>query len=123
MQRICRSSTTTVTCLPEEIAGDIRWENMAALWLGGDHYKWRAMRTAGVDERFCTGDAPDREKFQQYAATMPKLLRNPLYHLVAPRAGALFWNQRPVAQCGNRAWHSTSTATHCSHAPNFPVGG
>ena len=65
---------------PKEIADDIRWDNMASLWLGGDHYKWRAMRTAGVNERFCTGDAPHWEKFEQYAATMPKLLRNPLYH-------------------------------------------
>jgi glucuronate isomerase len=65
---------------PKEIADDIRWDNMATLWLGGDHYKWRAMRTAGVNERFCTGDATPWEKFEQYAATMPKLLRNPLYH-------------------------------------------
>jgi glucuronate isomerase len=65
---------------PKEIADDIRWENIATLWLGGDHYKWRAMRTAGVNERYCTGDAPPWEKFAQYAATMPKLLRNPLYH-------------------------------------------
>jgi len=65
---------------PKEIADDIRWDNIATLWLGGDHYKWRAMRTAGVNERFCTGDATPWEKFEQYAATMPKLLRNPLYH-------------------------------------------
>ena len=65
---------------PKEIADNIRWDNIATLWLGGDHYKWRAMRTAGVNERFCTGDAPHWEKFEQYAATMPKLLRNPLYH-------------------------------------------
>lgn len=65
---------------PKEIANDICWDNMATLWLGGDHYKWRAMRTAGVNERFCTGDATAWEKFEQYAATMPKLLRNPLYH-------------------------------------------
>ena len=65
---------------PKEIADDMRWDNMATLWLGGDHYKWRAMRTAGVNERFCTGDATSWEKFEQYAATMPKLLRNPLYH-------------------------------------------
>ena len=65
---------------PNEIADDIRWDNIATLWLGGDHYKWRAMRTAGVNERFCTGDATPWEKIEQYAATMPKLLRNPLYH-------------------------------------------
>lgn len=65
---------------PAEIAGDVRWPDMAALWLGGDHYKWRAMRTAGVSERFITGDAGAWEKFEKYAETMPKLLRNPLYH-------------------------------------------
>ncbi len=65
---------------PREIAEDIRWPDMAALWLGGDHYKWRAMRTAGIDERFITGDAAPWEKFRKYAEAMPKLLRNPLYH-------------------------------------------
>ena len=65
---------------PAEIAGDRRWDNLAQVWLAGDHYKWRAMRTNGVDERFCTGDASDREKFDAWAATVPKTLRNPLYH-------------------------------------------
>ena len=49
-------------------------------WLHGDHYKWRAMRTHGVDERFCTGDAPDPDKFGKWAETVPYTLRNPLYH-------------------------------------------
>ena len=65
---------------PREIAEDIRWPDIATLWLGGDHYKWRAMRTAGVEERFITGDASPWEKFEKYAQSMPKLLRNPLYH-------------------------------------------
>jgi glucuronate isomerase len=65
---------------PAEIAGDKRWDNLAQIWLCDDHYKWRAMRTAGVAERFCTGDASDWEKFEKFAETMPKLLRNPLYH-------------------------------------------
>ena len=65
---------------PREIAEDIRWPDIATLWLGGDHYKWRAMRTAGVEERFITGDASPWEKFEKYAQTMPKFLRNPLYH-------------------------------------------
>jgi len=64
---------------PAEVAQDKRWENMAQVWLGGDHYKWRAMRSNGVDERFITGDASDREKFQKFAETMPYLLRNPLF--------------------------------------------
>lgn len=65
---------------PSEIAADRRWENITQIWLYGDHYKWRAMRTAGISERLCTGDATDWEKFEAYAGLMPKALRNPLYH-------------------------------------------
>lgn len=65
---------------PKEIAQDIKWENLAQVWLGGDHYKWRCMRSNGVDESYITGDAPDRDKFQKFAETMPYLLRNPMYH-------------------------------------------
>jgi glucuronate isomerase len=65
---------------PQDVAEDRRWENLTQIWLAGDHYKWRAMRTNGVAERYCTGDAPDREKFQKWAETMPCALRNPLYH-------------------------------------------
>ena len=64
---------------PRQIAEDQRWENLTQVWLGGDHYKWRAMRSNGIDERFITGDATDREKFQKFVETMPYLLRNPLY--------------------------------------------
>ncbi|NRA38661.1 MAG: glucuronate isomerase [Planctomycetes bacterium] len=65
---------------PEEIANNKTYNDISDIWLGGDHYKWRAMRTNGVDEKYCTGDASAREKFDQWAATVPKLLRNPLYH-------------------------------------------
>lgn len=65
---------------PKEVADDIRWENIAQPWLGGDHYKWRAMRSNGIEERYCTGDASDREKFQKFAEAMPYMLRNPMYH-------------------------------------------
>ncbi|TDW96431.1 glucuronate isomerase [Dinghuibacter silviterrae] len=65
---------------PQAIARDSRFENLTQAWLYGDHYKWRAMRTHGVEERFCTGDASDWEKFEQWAATVPYTLRNPLYH-------------------------------------------
>jgi glucuronate isomerase len=65
---------------PAEVAEDKRFANMTEAWLAGDHYKWRAMRSNGVAEHFCTGDASAREKFDQWAATMPYLLRNPLYH-------------------------------------------
>jgi glucuronate isomerase len=65
---------------PQEVAEDRRYDNLTGIWLDGDHYKWRAMRANGVAERFCTGDANDREKFQAWAETVPKCLRNPLYH-------------------------------------------
>ena len=65
---------------PEDIARDTRYESIAEMWLARDHYKWRAMRTNGVDERLVTGDAPWREKFRAWAATVPMTLRNPLYH-------------------------------------------
>ena len=65
---------------PDQIANDINFENITQAWLYGDHYKWRAMRTNGVDEKYCTGDAGDWEKFQQWSATVPYTLRNPLYH-------------------------------------------
>ncbi len=64
----------------EEIASDKNFDNVTCIWLNGDHYKWRAMRANGVDEHFITGTASDREKFQAWAATVPKTLRNPLYH-------------------------------------------
>ncbi len=64
---------------PKEAAEDHRFSSITEAWLGGDHYKWRAMRSNGVAERFCTGDASDWEKFEKWAETMPKLIRNPLY--------------------------------------------
>lgn len=65
---------------PKEIADDRRFNNLSEIWLEGDHYKWRAMRSNGVDERFCTGDATDWEKFEKWAETAPYTMRNPLYH-------------------------------------------
>ncbi len=65
---------------PQQIASDHQFENLTQAWLYGDHYKWRAMRTNGVDESYCTGDRPDWEKFQKWAETVPYTLRNPLYH-------------------------------------------
>ena len=64
---------------PARIAADHRWENLAQIWLHGDHYKWRVMRANGVPERYCTGDATDWEKFEKWAETVPFLLRNPLH--------------------------------------------
>src|ERR1700690_2819032 len=65
---------------PEQIANDHRFENITELWLAGDHYKWRAMRSNGIPEQYCTGAASDGEKFQAWAKTVPDTLRNPLHH-------------------------------------------
>lgn len=65
---------------PEQIANDINFQNLTQVWLYGDHYKWRAMRTNGVNEKYITGNTTDYEKFQQWAATVPYTMRNPLYH-------------------------------------------
>ena len=65
---------------PQEIYEDRKFENITQVWLGGDHYKWRLMRSAGVEERFITGDATDREKFQKWAETLSLAIGNPLYH-------------------------------------------
>ncbi|WP_227628549.1 glucuronate isomerase [Klebsiella pneumoniae] len=65
---------------PQQVAENYRFKNLYDIWLKGDHYKWRAMRTNGVPERLCTGDASDREKFDAWAATVPHTIGNPLYH-------------------------------------------
>lgn len=65
---------------PQMIADDRQFKNLTQAWLEGDHYKWRAMRTNGVNERYCTGDASDEEKFRKWAETVPFTVGNPLYH-------------------------------------------
>ena len=65
---------------PQEIAEDRQFENITQVWLGGDHYKWRQMRSNGVEECYITGNAPDREKFQKWAETLEKAIGNPLFH-------------------------------------------
>lgn len=65
---------------PQEVAEDHRFRSITELWLGGDHYKWRALRTNGIDEKYITGNASDWEKFRKWAETMPYCMRNPLYH-------------------------------------------
>ncbi len=65
---------------PDQIAKDSNFENLTQIWLYGDHYKWRAMRANGIDEKYITGNASDFEKFEKWAETIPYTLRNPLYH-------------------------------------------
>lgn len=65
---------------PAEIANDYQYKSLTEIWLKGDHYKWRAMRTLGIEEKYCTGNPTDYEKFEKWAETVPYTLRNPLYH-------------------------------------------
>lgn len=65
---------------PREIAENLQFENITQVWLGGDHYKWRQMRSNGIDEKYITGDASDEEKFMKWAETLEKAIGNPLYH-------------------------------------------
>ncbi len=65
---------------PKDIWEDRRFENITQVWLGGDHYKWRIMRSNGVDEHYITGSADDREKFQRFAEALPRAIGNPMYH-------------------------------------------
>ncbi|MFM2265195.1 MAG: hypothetical protein RLZ77_615, partial [Bacteroidota bacterium] len=65
---------------PQLIAEDKIFENITQVWINGDHYKWRAMRTLGINEKYITGDGTDKEKFMQWAKTVPYTMRNPLYH-------------------------------------------
>ena len=65
---------------PRDIANNSGFKNLSQVWLAGDHYKWRAMRTLGIPERYITGEVSDEEKFQKWAETVPYTVRNPLYH-------------------------------------------
>lgn len=76
--------------IPQQISENKKFKNITELWLYGDHYKWRAMRTNGVDERYCTGDASDWEKFEKWAETVPHTVRNPLYHWTHMELKAFF---------------------------------
>src|SRR5690554_4070629 len=65
---------------PKDIAENRQFENISQVWLAGDHYKWRGMRTLGVDEKYITGNATDKEKFLKWSESVPYTMRNPLYH-------------------------------------------
>ena len=65
---------------PQEIAEDKKYKSITEIWLKGDHYKWRAMRALGVNEKFISGNASDEEKFKAWASSLPQLIRNPLFH-------------------------------------------
>ena len=118
---------------PQQIAEDYRFKNLYDIWLKGDHYKWRAMRTNGVAERLCTGDASDREKFDAWAATVPHTIGNPLYHwthlelrrpfgitgkLLSPSTAARYIGGYIAVRIGARAdTKAGRNATRARHTP------
>ena len=90
---------------PKEIAENRQFQNLTQVWLYGDHYKWRAMRTSGVNERFVTGDAGDWEKFQKWAETVPKTLQESPLPLDAHGIEAPVRNLRSFARRNDREEH------------------
>ena len=88
---------------PELVATDHRFRSLAEIWLDGDHYKWRAMRTNGVEERYCTGDASDWEKFEKWAETVPYTMRNPLYHWTHLELKTAFGEERLLSPATARS--------------------
>ncbi len=92
-----------------DIAEDVRFANLTRAWLDGDHYKWRAMRANGVEERFVTGDANDRQKFERWAETVPRTLRNPLYHWTHLELKRYFGvDERLSPETAERIWHEAN---------------
>ena len=90
---------------PKEIYEDKSPENITQLWLGGDHYKWRAMRCYGIDEHYITGDASDYEKFLKYAEVLPYCIGNPLYHWTHLELQRYFGIYEPLtAESAQRIW-------------------
>ncbi len=83
---------------PKMIAEDYRFKNITELFLGGDHYKWRQMRTNGVDERYITGDGGDYEKFLEFAKTLPLLIGNPIYHWTHLELKRYFGIDEPLSE-------------------------
>lgn len=88
---------------PKMIAENHRFKNAFELFLGGDHYKWRQMRTNGIDEKYITGDADDYEKWEAFAKTMPLLIGNPLYHWTHLELKRYFGIDEPLSEKNAKA--------------------
>jgi glucuronate isomerase len=104
---------------PQEMADDRTFENIARIWLYGDHYKWRAMRINGIPEEFITGAASDRDKFRKWAETVPYTMRNPLYHWTHLELQRYF-GIREVLNAGN-ADKIYDQTTELLQTPDFTV--
>jgi len=93
---------------PQQIAEDKTFNNITNVWINGDHYKWRAMRTLGVNEKFVTGDASDKDKFLNWAKTVPYTMRNPLYHWTHLELARYFDIYDLLSQeSAEKVWHET----------------
>ena len=93
----------------QEIAEDIHFENITGLWLKGDHYKWRLMRAAGIEERYITGDAPDKEKFMMWAKAVESAFGNPLYHWTCLELDRYFGIHEPLtSRNAEDVWNKTN---------------
>jgi glucuronate isomerase len=106
---------------PEQVATDHRFRSLTAIWLDGDHYKWRAMRSNGVPEEFCTGARSDWEKFEMWAATVPKTLRNPLYHWTHLELKSPFGIRKLLSPATARDIYDRGSAL--LQEPSFTTGG
>ena len=106
---------------PKMIAENYKFKNAFELFLGGDHYKWRQMRTNGVDERFITGDADDYEKWVEFAKTMPLLIGNPLYHWTHLELKRYFGIEEPL--CEENAKMVWDKVNKCLEKDEFRVQG
>ncbi|GAB3712772.1 glucuronate isomerase [Spirosoma flavus] len=104
---------------PDQIAENKQFDNITQIWLYGDHYKWRAMRTNGVNERYCTGNADDFSKFQKWAETVPYTLRNPLYHWTHLELQRYFGLTEPLN--GKNARQVYDACTEQLQSPDFSV--
>ena len=104
---------------PREMAENRRFANLTEIWLEGDHYKWRALRANGVDERFITGDASPREKYQAWAETLPETWRNPLFHWSQLELSRYFGIESLLDETNAEAvWDE---ANHQLNSPNFSI--
>lgn len=115
---------------PNMIATNIKFKNAYELFLASDHYKWRQMRSNGIDERFITGDGGDYEKWQAFAETMPLLIGNPLYHWTALELKRYFDIDEPLTEdsaasiwdkCGNMLQSDTFSSRHLIERSNVEV--
>ncbi|MBD2703724.1 glucuronate isomerase [Spirosoma sp. BT702] len=104
---------------PDQIAENRQFDNITQIWLYGDHYKWRAMRTNGINERYCTGNADDFSKFQKWAETVPYTLRNPLYHWTHLELQRYFGITEPLN--GKNARQVYDACTEQLQSPDFSV--